>query len=601
MSDFVDCHVIDVKYNAGLIIQRDDTLEKGYIPKIFVAPELRDLIFNQNSNSFKLKIRARFFKNSEIESLFPIYTQRLYYQEDMVVTLELISEIENKIIVKDLQGFTYPLQKTSWEKGPLYKPFEIGSKINCKVVRVLNDYPYFERQNIINPYFLPINKIVNNKSVIKSTFEIWVKETDDQYKLLMVKNYDLHNPNWMFSYLNLLEKKIYEMLERFEYDICAELIHVAINIEKFLINSGFLLTQNPEKRETTKSYIKSKIEDWELYLKSIEIVSNIVRLKDYLLYFNKEIKNPDHILTKTFFHDLSIFNFILKHSSHELIDNNIIESIIDIFDEYKVLYKSDHCYVNILICLSYRKKYFRKKIFASSEFKSYKDLENNEDLKHFIYLETIDYKNLFYSGQLAQASLLDSSINMYQAYYENNVEKKKELVKKSVLNLLSQKPNSRDFDNQDQHIQWSWDKNILLGRLYEFSAYLEDDISLQIEHLKLAEQHFKRGRIRRCNLMRYYIKYNQFILDLHKNDISYMAKDINDLSTFFLNNIKYKNIFPIVEYYFRIFRILSLLNDNNFDNNNFLLIHLNSNINIYAGLPNSSLLSGIVLALSGGS
>ena len=246
--------------------------------------------------------------------------------------------------------------------------------ILIKEIRKVNDIKY--RATIIN-------KLINEKEIIKKSKDI--------FQILLLDPY-LYNPDFKKTIHNLLDGKddIIEIIEKNLSDEQSE--------NYFALSEALIYFFEKNSLIYLQDILKTKtLEDEPV----VEI------FKDSIKYLKKLLKNPKELfgkkinITKLFclgYIKVYCFTFIKMHEKTNFKPDNIIEKIINKYDDYnmvklyiyKIIYNQNNREIDVFINVNSKEKY---KLDKYSNFTNFIKFEENEE-KQFNYgIQTLDNDN----------------------------------------------------------------------------------------------------------------------------------------------------------------------------------------------------------------
>lgn len=143
-----------IKQNPKLLtiqIDFENEIVKGIIFKESLNPDCKKFI--QKTEGIGKVIQVRYHYTPTDSKQLPVFTQRKNYKVNDEENFFITKEDDKYIYGVTDEDFEYRFKKAIWEKGPKYTKQKIGSKIRCKVVKVMWGNSLFERIHIENPYF----------------------------------------------------------------------------------------------------------------------------------------------------------------------------------------------------------------------------------------------------------------------------------------------------------------------------------------------------------------------------------------------------------------------------------------------------------------
>ena len=569
MEDYIDAQIL-YPINKNAIIRYVDgkTERKGFLPFANMNENLKRISLKGDLRN--IYVAVRLVNESLSPDKHPIFTQRKYFSPDKEYDFIVKEELENHLVLSCDDMCEYTVAKIAWEKGPEYKPFIEGSTIKCRVTEDEYCNPILERLYVDNPYFKEIHTIVSNEEVIQKTFNKWRKEVADESsfsemdrKIKLFDDYDNDNAYWIFTYIKLLEDYVDDNINRCNYNNTISIIGTILELEKWIIASGFLLTFNPENRKLADYKAKNSIIEWGHALSTIKIIiSN--DFEDFLIDFHKEL------LTKKSFKELdnsvAITAKILKYSPLERIDYGIIEEILIILIRKKIIFKPMYPYTALRAQINSRRRIIRKTIFPRATFFNLTKFQSDQQLSHFIFLKLFEYLELHHNGDITTAKLEISSVLYYKALFITDQLKKIKHIS-IACNYLENLRFFRDsFVNQSEHIRWSHEKNLKLGRIYEYTAMLIQNRDDSISIYEKAIEKYRLANIRRGYLIQYYVDYLNFISLLSKtNDTNEAFRILKEEGEKLYNStapkLEYVYVFPQIQFFVKFYETIKYLGD----------------------------------------
>jgi len=513
-----------------------------------------------------------------------------------IYRLSYIGENQSTICAKDSKGNIIELKKSIWERGPKYKPLNQGDYIECIFIDDdVSGNQYFDRVNIDNPYYCTIEEIINDKYVIEKTFNSWNKD-DDPDKRKMYTDYNSKNANWILSFSSLLRHHIKnEIKEKRNYDDARKYLNTHNSILEWIKTSGFLLTQGELKRE--KSIIKIRRFQNENYNieTAIKIITND-KVNSFLVDLNPAISackdNPDTILENKIY----LLSRILGYAPPEFIPNSKLEDIIDTLRTKNLLFEYDEPFFSIRVQLTNRRKYFRKKIFSLYNVKEYAELENSSDLRHFIFLKKFEVENCEKLGQFARAQIEESTVEYLSAIYTKDIEVKHNLIRKAINALQKREFKRSELSKNEDYSYYKSDRIVLIGRMYEFLAYISSNRNEIISLLREALQLYSSVKFSRSYLVRFYLDYNNLMTKIGNIEPDKLKREIKPLWSIVISGLDQKAPFPQTYIFDKIYRILSVFGEKEESSLNSLFDELKIASSEDENLPNVKKLAGLVLA-----
>ena len=422
------------------------------------------------------------------------------------VSLEITKEIDNSTpcrLAKDLLGRIHMIPRLPFQVGDKYTPIKIGEHVEYEVEDI-NEYhkPLFIEPQINNPYFIQISKLSSEAQEYYHELKLISKVKD----LSLKEQFESGDANWIFSFLNILIDEQFDLINNSDFAQIIKLSKVILEINKYILSSGFLLSYYPIKRNNLSIIVKKSIERTEPL---IEIVGKILNPKE----FNKLLdgltnSKIDNLVDKNKSDQLKLDIYLLLKYFDSATPNSIVEDIINKSDGLVDLR------VNINKLLWTRKKRIRGILFREEvDDPTQKiNLKNNQELEHLIFLSKFDL-----STQINDAHILIGKLNIlrFEAYYLDSIEKIHEcdnlfLEKLNIKKLL---PIKEDFDN-------FWENhNFALAQNYRFLAKHSELITETIANYKQAATYYaKLGSLQKY-IVTGLIKYFE-LLDLIENSNS---------------------------------------------------------------------------------
>jgi hypothetical protein len=575
MSDpFIEFEVAKT-VNGGLILKAGE--ERGafaaFLRDSQMSRSLKQML--EHSDLSSLRIKARFLSESST-GLYPDYTQRNYYEAGKAYSFRFAAETEYEIFLIGSDDCEYHVAKSIWERGPKFKSYEFGVIIDCRVISSRNGYPTLERVKVVNPYYVEIEELISNHSVVRDTFLNWIDSPSDERKAQLKSDYEKKNANWIFTYAKLLDEYIYTLFATYDFTGLKPVIESALEIEQWIISSGFLLTQGQDRRQKTSLTAEVSLKRLNSYLEWLELLRNPDLTNGALLsivtFFKASILPPEsNTLTVEIADKVGLLNFLLRFQIPELLSMELVEQLVVIYQEKMLI--NFHEFKYVVYLLSDRRKYYRNKLFAQHSNMTYDEFVSNRDLQHFLRLTQFDMWLNEYYGNHAEASLQLAETKLLEAYLCSDLLEKRKIAGESydALNALILK--REDFTSEEKHKQWSREKNLRLGRHCEFLAYYTNEMVARMTLLKKAQDHYY-GVSKRGYLISYYRMYYNYVRKVLDQQIEDMRAGATKSRDTFEHWLQYCHVYPIVKDFYDMFSILSVLGNETVETYTSLLSHI---------------------------
>lgn len=600
MSDHFIEFEVSRTVNGGLILKASE--DRGNFEVFLPISQM------SRSNKAKLEssdlsclcIKARHLSDSSLGRL-PVYTQRGGYEIGKEYSFRFTVETEEKFYLVGNDDCEYPVAKSPWEKGPKYIPYEFGAIIDCRVISIQNGSPSLERVNVVNRYYMEVEKLVSNHLVVRKTFLNWIDNPSGELRTQLKRDYEDKNANWVFTYIKLLDEHLYVLFENYDFIGARVIIESALEIEHWIISSGFLITQGNYLRGKTSFIAEANLKRWNSYLTWLEILQNVELTNQTLLSiitFLEAATFPfeSNTLAVDVTDKVRLLNFILRFQIPEVLNIDIVELLVATIQN-KSLFRFTAFVKQVLYPLSDRRKHYRYKLFAQHSNMTYDEFIDNRDLRHFIRLTQFDMLLNKERGNHTEVDLQLADTKLLEAELCSDRLEKQKIAQDSYEVLDARKPMKNDFSCAETRKQWSRWKNIILGRHCEFLAYYSDNIDARLALLENAKNHYVRGLYKRGYLILYYLQYYKYIHEVEDQESENMREDAKKLMVSFERCLEYSHIYPIVKEFYDMFCILSFLGNETTESYASLLSHIRVRMNSTGfDILNCASLARLVLA-----
>lgn len=286
----------------------------------------------------------------------------------------------NYIDVKGIDGKTYSL----------IKPLIIG-KEELKENDIIKYVCDFKSGVLRFRYFIRFEDIIKYRILKQNTFES-LKSSEFDISEKLYKDYNAQNNLWILSFCSLLQEEYSASISSKEYERALMLGEVLVDIEHWILNSGFLKTfkENIEEKE---EYAKGIYEKYIIRTKALDILLS-GKFIQYLENLCIEIKSISTIKENSIIDKIEIIQYIFNLEKDQINALSILEQYIQYIKLLgeKSFFKNDsqNIHKKIInhikfIIKGIEKKHMSKVFLNRDAMNGY--YNNNQDIK--IYLKYV--------------------------------------------------------------------------------------------------------------------------------------------------------------------------------------------------------------------
>lgn len=392
------------------------------------------------------------------------------------------------------------IRKTLWEKVPKFKPPKYGEEIQFRLIQYnVNMEPDFELVSEINPYFITIDDLLDSNTYKNNHFSLGNRNSDDlsEIESKMYQNYKDGNANWIFSYSRYLWGIYGKFIHRLDFDNANEILKLICQVEHYVLHSGFLLTYSERKRKARAEYAENALRRCNIRSQVLDLILNN-KIDRFLVTLIKNLKKFETDTKVDLIDNCRIFSVLSNYIDY-LLSNVDYETIINLMLEKEILFDSMR-----IGAIYSRKKRIRKNILKYS-YDTKSGLENNKELRHLIFLLTIELEYLKIKNDRPEIALVLATVYIFKSYYDKLEKNKINFLEKAEQTLEENLPLNQYFSRKLDQIKWSYSKNIELGEIYEYRAIISDNHDELLSNLNSAIGFYSRAKEKKVGILNIFI------------------------------------------------------------------------------------------------
>ena len=368
-----------------------------------------------------------------------------------------------------------------------------SSTIKCKVLEIY-ERVRLSQVNISDPYYFPVEEIIEDGHLIKKYFHsIFTEHTSvDITKEELKDQYNTKSAFWIFTFTNkILPVNFDDAIKRENYKEAEEINRLVILFEKWIISKGILRSMPDEKlRENTLLKAKSELalrKNIQVIL--AELITDTLGILDNRTLFS----NPNKIFQN--------FYYVFKYCNIAVFDDRrivfIVNELLNRRENQEQISKYE--LRNLLRLFTHKKRFYIDskndeyfKLNSSGNNISYDDVKNSQYLNYSycellitISLGEIEYGNILIGQMLRKwnnkLKELDVKLNLlFNSYYYFENYQNKNLAnpfyfdgtlqfdfKKFIKNIPIEETNNADWEEIEASFKQDLNLNAKLTKKSE--------------------------------------------------------------------------------------------------------------------------------------
>jgi predicted RNA-binding protein with RPS1 domain len=336
------------------------------------------------------------------------------------------------------------------------------------------------------------------------------KNSDDNRAQKMFEDYDNGENIWVFSYCELIQSKIFQLIDEFNFSEVIYFVNIIVSVEEWILKSGFLNTFRPEKREINRQTAKSKIEQFSQMLPALKLLVEI-KGEDYLnAIIQNEVTISEDSLT-------TAFN-IIRFSDKVILSNHLLFEYLKFCGQGK--YYTPQTWGNFLLLLGKRKQALRKEIYIKTSIDLDDSLKPKYDKNKIWEIIELTIIEVLINRDLNDSffEIKNLSILLKQlAYYVVDEDKKNDLIVKSLQVISFPKFSSLISDDLN------WNELVAQDIIDKITNVCFTTPEFEEIKSEIAEKHFNNSclnvKIQYCSKGIYLVSYKELSGFVPKNHI----------------------------------------------------------------------------------
>jgi len=303
--------------------------------------------------------------------------------------------------------------------GQLQNQLHIKS-VKCRVTEITHIVK-LKQVDFQDPFFLKINEIVKEKSLIKKYFDpIFNNQSElNEDEIQLIEQYEAGSAFWVFTYANkLLQSKFRDSINQFNYKDSIQIISLLICFETWIIKKGILTSIKDELlRARTQKKAQQQLDLANLKENTLQLIID----NEYT--FLEAFLKKDNITTSALFH-------LMQYANPSIINDKILFEIINTFLSKNLFIETEH-YTTKLLQLIYRQK---KSFINENEIEAFNlttrsltktEIKNNSRYLNWSFFEYIIYRSL---DNTENSNIIASQIIRGLSLSETSFETKQNLL-----------------------------------------------------------------------------------------------------------------------------------------------------------------------------
>lgn len=347
-----------------------------------------------------------------------------YYKWNEVYDFKVIGTKKKTLPNKEIN--LYVLEGEDNRKYEVFMlPGQLQNQLNVKSVKCrvteINYIVKLKQVDFQDPFFLEINKIVEEKSLIEKYFTpIFRSQTElNEDEIQLIEQYEARSAFWVFTYANkILQSKFRDSIDRFDYKDSIQIIFLLICFETWIIKKGILTSIKDELlRAKTQKKAHQQLELANIKENTLQLIID----NEYT--FLEQFLKKDNSSTCALFH-------LIQYANPSIINDKILLEIINTFLNKNLFTETDH-YTTKLLYLIHRQK---KSFLNENEIEAFNlttrsltktEIKNNSRYLNWSYFEYVIYQSI---SNTENANITASQIIRGLSLCETSFDTKQELL-----------------------------------------------------------------------------------------------------------------------------------------------------------------------------